>query len=221
VIEEPAVPEMVQVMKWIGFDGVKAERAAAEIGGRLRDFGEFSHLDVKMLTENLRGLPSAIRIHVNLAQSKNIKATIDWVKDQDRVNKTPSIAYLNEESFIDAIRESAKREVIREAAKENAENLEKEASPGKLTGEKVWDKWKAGLENQLFMLYGVNGVPLVYVIRENEEPEEGKVYTSFTQECVEKCRLTGQEFSEVAKYVHNIILSLVDGEDAEQWIKEH
>jgi hypothetical protein len=73
--------------------------------------------------------------------------TFDWVKDQDQVTKTPSIADLDEESLIDTLHESAKREVIREAAKENAET-----SPGKLTGEKKWDKWKPGLENQLSML---------------------------------------------------------------------
>jgi hypothetical protein len=50
--------------------------------------------------------------------------------------------------------------------------LAKAASPEILTSEKVWDKWKAGRENQLSMLYGVNGVPLV--VRGNEEPEEGK-----------------------------------------------
>jgi hypothetical protein len=163
---------MVHVMRWIGFDEVKSWRVADEIGGRLRDFAKFSRSDVKVLTEKLRGLPAVTRIHVNLAQSKNIKATIDWVKDQDRVNKTPSIADLDEESFIDTIRESAKRDVIREAAKENAETLAKEASPEKLPGEKVWDKWKAELEIQLSMLYVVNGVPLVYVMHENEEPKE-------------------------------------------------
>jgi hypothetical protein len=71
------------------------------------------------------------------------------------------------------------------------------------------------------MLYGVNGVPLVYVIRENEDLEEGKIYTNFTHECIEKCKLTGQEFAEDAKYVHNIIQSLIVGEYAEQWVKEH
>jgi hypothetical protein len=64
---------------------------------------------------------------------------------------------------------------------------------GKLTVEKIWNKWKAGLENELSMLYGV---PLVYVILENEKPEEGKVYTNSTQECLEKCKLTGQELDE-------------------------
>jgi hypothetical protein len=38
------------------------------------------------------------------------------------------------------------------------------------------------------MLFGVNGVPLVYLIREKEEPEEGKAYANFTQECIEKCK---------------------------------
>jgi hypothetical protein len=118
VAEEPVVPEMAQVMKWISFDDAKAERVAAQIGGKIRDFVEFSHSDVKMLTESLRGLPTNVRIHVNIAQAKNIKATIDWVKCQDRDNKTPSNAGLDEESFLSAIRESATRKDIREAAKE-------------------------------------------------------------------------------------------------------
>jgi hypothetical protein len=77
-----------------------------------------------------------------------------------------------------------------------------------VTGEKVWDKWKVGVENQLSMFYGVNSVPLVYVIRENRDPEEGKTYGNFTQECIEKCTLAEQEFSEDSKYVHNVLSNL-------------
>jgi hypothetical protein len=87
---EPAIPEMEQVMRWIGFDELKTRRVAAQIAERISDFAEFFHSDVKMLTESLRGLPTNVRIHVSLAQAKKIKATIDWVKDQDRANKTPS-----------------------------------------------------------------------------------------------------------------------------------
>jgi hypothetical protein len=43
--EEPEVPEMMEVMRWIGFDEVKFWRVPAEIGGRLRDFAKFSHSD--------------------------------------------------------------------------------------------------------------------------------------------------------------------------------
>jgi hypothetical protein len=80
-----------------------------------------------------------------------------------------------------------------------------------------------GRVRECYCLYstGVNGVPLVYVFREKEEPEEGKTYASFTHECIEKCRLNGQEFTEDSKYVHNVIQSLIVGEDAEQWVKDH
>jgi hypothetical protein len=100
VAEKPVVQEMAQVMKWIGFDDAKTERVAAQIGGKIRDFAELSHSDVKMLTESLRGLPTNVRIHVSLAQAKKIKATIGLVKDQDRPTKTPSIAGLDKESFL-------------------------------------------------------------------------------------------------------------------------
>jgi hypothetical protein len=48
----------------------KAERVVAQIWGRIRDFDEASHSDLKMLTESLRGLPTNVRIHVSLAQAK-------------------------------------------------------------------------------------------------------------------------------------------------------
>jgi hypothetical protein len=46
---------MVQVMRRMGFDGAKAERVAAQIGGGLCDFDESPHWDGKMLAENLSG----------------------------------------------------------------------------------------------------------------------------------------------------------------------
>jgi hypothetical protein len=69
--EEPGVPEMVQMMRWVGFDEVQSWRVADEIGGRLSDCTTFSRSDVKVLTEKLRDKPAATRIHVNLAQAKD------------------------------------------------------------------------------------------------------------------------------------------------------
>jgi hypothetical protein len=63
VAEGPVVPGMAQVMRWIGFDDAMAGRVAAQIGEKIRDFTEFSHSDVKMLTESLRGLQANVRIH--------------------------------------------------------------------------------------------------------------------------------------------------------------
>jgi hypothetical protein len=222
--EEEADPvnEVVQVMEWIGFaTGAQAQRVANQIGDSMSAFRDLAHADIKTLTENLRVLPAAQRIHVNVATAKNLKAVIDWAKDCDRVNEEPSIGEMTREEFLEVIREAAKRDVIRKAAMESAETMAKEASPGKLTGEKVWDKWRSALENQLSMIFGVNGIPLVYVIREHvETPNPQEAYESFTQECIAKCRLEGPEFVEDSKHVHQIIQSLVVGEDAEQWVKD-
>jgi hypothetical protein len=46
VAGEPTVPDMVQVMRWIGFDEMKARRVATQIGERICDFAEFSRVDV-------------------------------------------------------------------------------------------------------------------------------------------------------------------------------
>jgi hypothetical protein len=64
VAEEPAILEMEQVLRWIGFDELKASRVATQIGERICDFAEFSHSDVKM-TEPTRRLRLAVwtRIH--------------------------------------------------------------------------------------------------------------------------------------------------------------
>jgi hypothetical protein len=52
---------------------VKTERVEAQICGKIRDFDEASHSDVKMLTESLSGLPTNVHIHVSLVQAKESK----------------------------------------------------------------------------------------------------------------------------------------------------
>jgi hypothetical protein len=94
---------MVPMMEWRGYDRAKAEKTAAQIDKGLCDFVEFSHSDGKMLTENLNGYQQPFALDVKLARSKNIKVTSDWVKDQDKVNKKPSITDLDDELFIGAI----------------------------------------------------------------------------------------------------------------------
>jgi hypothetical protein len=157
----------------------------AQIGEKIRDFAEFSHSDAKMLTESLRGLPTNVRIHFSLAQAKKIKATIDWVKDQDRANKTPSIAGTRSHSSVPYERPPSAKLIARQPRGMLRPSPRRHPLGNSLV-RRFGIKWKAGLENQLFMLYGVNGVPLVYVIHEIEESEEGKTYANFTQECIEK-----------------------------------
>jgi len=72
----------------------------------------------------------------------------------------------------------------------------------------------------LLTLLGVNGVPLLYVIREKEEAEpEG--HNTFVQKCIACASLTGPHFEADARKVHQLATSFTQGETSEQWIKMH
>jgi hypothetical protein len=71
----------------------------------------------------------------------------------------------------------------------------------------------------LSLIPGVNGVPLSYVIRKVETPEPGEKYGTFTEECVARAPLKGAAFEADSRQAHQLILALVQGEVAEQWIK--
>ena len=73
---------------------------------------------------------------------------------------------------------------------------------------------------QLSNLLGVNGVPLLYVIREKEEAEtEG--HNTFVQKCIACAPLTGPHFEANARKVHQLATSFTQGETSKQWIKMH
>jgi hypothetical protein len=70
----------------------------------------------------------------------------------------------------------------------------------------------------LSTLLGVNGVPLLYVIREKEEAEpEG--HNTFVQKGIACAPLTGLHFEADARKVHQLATSFTQG--SEQWIKMH
>jgi hypothetical protein len=68
---------------------------------------------------------------------------------------------------------------------------------------------------------GVNGVPLSYVIRENEQLEDGAAYKSFNKCAIASAPSTGASFQADARKVHQLINSFLQTETAEQWVKPH
>jgi hypothetical protein len=51
------------------------------------------------------------------------------------------------------------------------DSVARESAPGKLKDEKTWQSWYDAFENMLSAFLGVNGSPLVYVIRKTDDPE--------------------------------------------------
>jgi len=109
------------------------------------------------------------RMYIGLQRIKQLKATLHWVQDFARVCKVPTLGGLTQESLKAAISIAAQRADIRKKEAKDASSVSIEALPGKLKDNKKWQEWSTGFENMLSTLLGVNGVPLLYVIREKED----------------------------------------------------
>jgi hypothetical protein len=60
---------------------------------------------------------------------------------------------------------------MRKHTSEELDSLIKSSDPGKLKKNKEWPPWSRSLKNYLSTILGQDGVPLSYVIRENEDPD--------------------------------------------------
>ena len=212
--------DLAQALEWIGFN-VPAERDAIhnEFGG-IEALLEVTHKEIRDLRdsyEKRRVLDG--RILFGMQRTKLLLAMADWVKDRQRVNEAPEVDGYDAVTFREAIIESAERQTVRASDEDTMESRAKNATPGMLTGESIWDKWEAQLTNHLCILYGAYGVPLAYVIREDEDPPDDAEYDNFNEQCIACCPLEGPKFESDARKVHQIISSFTTGENAEQWIK--
>lgn len=208
-----------KVLQWIGYDVAQAKSLEEELGD-LTTMGSASKAEIADVLKTYASRTiSAGRITSGLVRTKRMQALAHWVRDHRRVGKEATIEGLEQASFLQAINTSAERAAAREADKGTADARAKEASPGKLTSEKDWEKWETRLINQLSTLQGVMEVPLVYVIREEGTPNEEGNFETFTEECVAKCPLQGPYFEADARTVHQLIESYTTGEISEVWVK--
>ena len=92
--------------------------------------------------------------------------------------------------FKAAIETAKQRAQIRKHNVEESDSLSTASDPGKLKRQKDWLVWSRSLTNYLSTILGQDGVPLSYIIRENNEPgyeDEDKEDFDFEQLSI-KCR---------------------------------
>ncbi len=217
--EDPLTP-LGQVLEWIGYNAMQVQVLEEELGD-LPTMGSATRAEIAdVLKTYAQRNVNAGRIISGLVKTKRMQSLAHWVRDFRRVGGEVTIEGLEEASFLHAVNVSAERAAAREADKTTADARAKEASPGKLTSEKEWEKWETRLINQLSILHGVLEVPLVYVIREENAPDLNAVYETFTEECIAKCPLDGPFFEADARTVHQLIESYTTGENSEVWVKK-
>jgi hypothetical protein len=118
---------------------------------------------------------------------------------------------------IDTARQRAQ---IRKHNADESDSLSKASDPGKLKRQEEWLVWSRSLTNYLSTILGHDGVPLSYVIRENNEPDyEEEEDFDFEQLSIKCASLVGVVYKTDARKVHQLIHGFVQGETAETWIK--
>ena len=101
------------------------------------------------------------------------------------------------------------------------DRISKAADPGIFKDEKKWPDWEPAFVNYLSTIPGVRGVPLSYVVRENEAPgHETDIGNDFTARSIACAPLNDSSFRADAKKVHQLLMNFLVAESAEQWIKD-
>ena len=65
----------------------------------------------------------------------------------------------------------------------------------------------------------MNGIPLSYVIHDNDAPDRIGPHTSFTEECISCSPLTGVAYKSDRSSVHQSLVLFTAGQPLEHWIK--
>ena len=159
------------------------------------------------------------RIIVGIRRTKLLKGFTHWVEDFYRVSGTPDIVGLNTTTFRAALNVALKREEVRANLRKQLKTAADAASPGPLESERKWKTWEEKFENYCQAHIGAAGIPLSYVIRENDAPDTDGTYTDFLSKTIACAPLEGEYYQSDRLNVFNMLVSFTTGQPSGDWIK--
>ena len=156
------------------------------------------------------------RIVFGFYRTKELQGLMHWTQDMKRMSLDPTDQMLNPMQLALA---SANAD-IRKNLSDNMETASKAADPGKLKTNTDWYTWSQGFTNYLSTIPGCTGIPLSYVVRENDEPLELEDNTDYLTSITARAPLTGTVYVADRRQVHQLLTGKVLGEQAEEWIRD-
>ena len=210
-----------QILYWCGFtDNGPRNRIFNDSFGSYEDIKLLKPSDVEMLAKDFASRPAAQRVFFGVRRTKRLKAAVHFVADFYRVSLTPTIVGEDNESFKAALDIAMQRAEVRSKLEKQQDTAAKTASPGPLANERKWKEWETKFENYLSVIMGSNGVPLSYVIREDDAPPaDVSTFTNFTTRSIACAPLTGVHYEADRYSVYQQILAFTTGQPSEDWIK--
>jgi hypothetical protein len=211
-----AIVGMHFVLDAIGFD---EDECGGIMEAGLSQFEDFCYLvekDIRDMADEFgkRSIAQG-RIVFGLGRTKKLTGVMHWVQDRFRANDVPDHADFNEPALYEALSLAQ----IRKSDIDLLDTNTKAANPGKFKDERKWPEWEKAFINYLSVIPGVSGIPLSYIVRDEEFPVAGIVYATFNDRMVNNAPLTGQYYIADARRVHNLLVGFLQGENTENWIR--
>lgn len=187
-----------------------AQRIARDV---FRDtFGScmcISHKDLDEYLKIYSSLPAnsgQIRVHPGIRT--NIKAFIQFVRDQIRLGFDPSTIPFP----VQDVDRLLHRHDVHEEFRSNAKNNMEAAKPKDFKDPVKWEDWKPTFLNYLRTIPGRNGVPLKYICRENDAPNP-LPNRNFLDDYIAMAPLHGEAYDMDTVLVHTYLQNFILGND--------
>lgn len=219
----PPLPQQFTVEDALVVCGVSVRAGAAAVGrrsdaSRLSEemfddsFESFMDMEYKNMIDDFKTMSNLAqnegRIRLTVMMKRNIRGLLQWVKDEYRHGRDPSITEFTLDDIESLVRKNKTHDLYVEKSKELASASE----PEKFKSSTKWNDWKPTFLNYLKAIPGRDRIPLSYVVRENEEPD----YTpkqDFLEEYVLTAPLIGDAFEIDTSEVRTYLMKYITGNE--------
>ena len=130
------------------------------------------------------------------------------MNDFYRVSSVPSIVGLSEVTFKSQLHRALARDEVRANLKSQTKTIAGAASPRPLKNEREWKQWEEKFNNYCASHLGAFGIPLSYVIRDDDAPATNHDdYPEFIHRTVVCAPLMGEYYNADKLTVFNMVMS--------------
>ncbi len=159
-------------------------------------------------------------IILSTLQKQRMRALVLWVKYQTRIQQPATFEQGTSSTTLKAkLDEAWEREELRKEQRKVGQSYLDHSFNSKLKSQAQYEKFAEELNSTLTMIIGCQGIPLTYVIREEEKPSIDKDLP-FHKIVILAATLKGPKFEIDARTVHQIILQNVhEDSDAYTYVK--
>ena len=148
------------------------------------------------------------QIRLRPGTRKNIKAFVQWTRDELRLGRDPSATPFP----VHLVSELIRRYKTHEKFQTDSQTLAEAAKPDKFRESTKWEDWKPTFLNYIRSIPGRDGIPLKYICREHDEAV-ATLNDDFLDDYVAMAPLEGDSYAIDTAQVHTFLVNFVSGND--------